>query len=125
MAQRKDNTPNKSVYLMYLTGGLLAFYLLLWTIEWIWGYFSLSPSQLQFTVVAFAIVLFIGVWLYRNERVYNSASEIAAEVKKVTWPTSQEVRAATIVVIVTTIIAATILGLFDAAWSRLTTMIYG
>ncbi len=47
------------------------------------------------------------------------------ELKKVTWPTRKETQAATIVVIVTVIIAAMILGAFDTVWSFFTDRIYG
>jgi preprotein translocase subunit SecE len=43
----------------------------------------------------------------------------------VTWPTAKEVRAATIVVIVMSIIAAVILFAFDFVWSNLTELVYG
>ena len=45
--------------------------------------------------------------------------------KKVTWPSAKEVRAATIVVIVMAIISAIVLGLFDLVWSNLTELVYG
>ena len=53
------------------------------------------------------------------------ANEVATELKKVTWPTAKEVRAATIVVIVMALISALILGLFDFVWSNLTELVYG
>jgi preprotein translocase subunit SecE len=43
----------------------------------------------------------------------------------VTWPTAKETRAATIVVIVMTLIAAVILFAFDLVWSQLTELVYG
>ena len=50
---------------------------------------------------------------------------MTAELKKVSWPTGKEVKAATIVVIVMTIISAIILGFFDFIWSNVTQFIYG
>ena len=38
MAQQ-ENAPNKPVHLMYLCGAVLVFYVLQWTIDWVWGYF--------------------------------------------------------------------------------------
>jgi preprotein translocase subunit SecE len=43
----------------------------------------------------------------------------------VSWPTAKEVRAATIVVIMMSLIAAVILGAFDFIWSNLTELVYG
>jgi len=50
--------------------------------------------------------------------------EVTNELRKVTWPTRKETQAATLVVIVTVIVAAIFLGLFDAIWSWLTSLIY-
>ena len=120
-----DNAPNKPVHLMYLVGGVVLFYLLSWTIDWIWGYFVRTPDEFITTLVAFGGALVTGIVLYKNDRVHGLASEVAAELKKVTWPTAKEVRAATLVVIVMAIISAVILGIFDLVWSNLTALLYG
>jgi preprotein translocase SecE subunit len=120
-----ENAPNKPVHLVFLCGGLLLFYLLKWTTDWIWGYFTRAPSELYITVGAAAVALLTGIILYRNERTYTLVNEVTAELKKVSWPTGKEVRAATIVVIVMTIISALILGFFDFIWSNVTEFIYG
>ncbi len=125
MTQQQDRTLNKPVHLVYFTAGLLFFYIMTWTMDWIWGYFVRTPSQLFITISSAVFVLILGIVLYRNKRVYTSINEIATEVSKVTWPGRKEVKAATLVVIVITIISAAILGLFDAVWSQLTTTIYG
>jgi preprotein translocase subunit SecE len=117
--------PNKPVHLVYLCGGLLFFYLLKWTVDWIWGYFTRTPSELYITVLGAVAALITGVALYRNERVYGLVNEVCAELKKVSWPTAKEVRAATIVVIIMTIISAIVLGFFDIVWSNVTEFIYG
>ncbi len=117
--------PNKPVHLVYLCGGLLFFYLLKWTVDWIWGYFTRTPSELYITVLAGVVALITGTALYRHERTYGLVNEVCAELKKVSWPTGKEVKAATIVVIVMTIISALILGFFDLVWSNVTKFIYG
>lgn len=123
MAQ--DNAPNKPVHLMFLCGGLLLFYVLKWTVDWIWGYFTRAPSEFLITLISAIVALFAGVALYRNERVNTLANEVAAELKKVAWPSAKEVKQATIVVIVMTVISAVILGVFDYIWANLTNIIYG
>ena len=123
MAQ--ENAPNKPVHLVYLCGGLLLFYLLQWTADWVWGYFTRSPNEFYITLFAGVVALVTGVVLYRNDRTYTLANEVTAELKKVTWPTSKEVKAATFVVIVMTLISALLLGFFDFIWSKLTQLIYG
>jgi preprotein translocase subunit SecE len=117
--------PNKPVHLVYLCAGLLFFYLLKWTTDWIWGYFTRAPSELYVTLFAGVVALVTGIALYRNERTYGLVNEVCAELKKVSWPTGKEVKAATVVVIIMTIISALILGFFDLVWSNVTEFIYG
>ncbi len=124
MAQQ-ENVPNKPVHLMYLCGGVVLFYLTQWTVDWLWGYFSTPPRELYVTLGSMIVTLVAGVLLYRHDRVHTLANEVASELGKVTWPTPKEVRAATIVVIVMSIIAAVILFAFDFVWSNLTELVYG
>ena len=123
MAQ--ENAPNKPVHLIYLCGAVLLFYLLQWSIDWIWGYFATAPSESKITLMAAIGASVAGIVLYRNDRVYHLANEVSSELKKVTWPTAKEVRAATLVVIVMAIVSAIILGLFDFVWTNLTELVYG
>jgi preprotein translocase subunit SecE len=120
-----ENAPNKPVHLIYLCGAVVMFYLLQWTVDWVWGYFATPPSELTISLVAAGLTLVTGIAMYRNDRMYTLANEVAGELKKVTWPTAKEVRAATIVVIVMAIISATVLGLFDLVWSNITELVYG
>jgi len=120
-----ENAPNKPVHLMYLCGAVVMFYLLQWTVDWVWGYFATPPTEFTISMVAAALTLVTGIAMYRNDRIYTLANEVAGELKKVTWPTPKEVRAATIVVIVMAIISATVLGLFDLVWSNITELVYG
>jgi preprotein translocase subunit SecE len=117
--------PNKAVHAMFLSGGVVLFFLLLWTADWIWGYFTRHPPEFAIQAIALVGALGVGIYTYRNERVYGLANEVASELKKVTWPTWKETKAATLVVIVTVIIAALILGLFDMIWAWFTDRIYG
>jgi len=122
---QQENAPNKPVHLIYLCGGLVLFYLLQWTIDWAWGYFATSPDEFVITSIAGLVALTVGIVLYRNDRVHGLVSEVSAELKKVTWPTWKEVRAATLVVIVMAIVSAVILGTFDFVWANLTELVYG
>jgi preprotein translocase subunit SecE len=121
----QENAPNKPVHLIYLCGAVLLFYVLQWSIDWVWGFFGSAPSESKMSVMAAIGALVIGVALYRNDRIYHLANEVSSELKKVTWPTAKEVRSATTVVVVMAIISAIILGLFDLVWSNLTELVYG
>lgn len=126
MAQQ-ENAPNKPVHLIYLCGAVLLFYVLQWSVDWVWGYFSPEtiPSEFKVTMLSAVIAIVTGVVMYRSDKYYGLANEVAGELKKVTWPSAKEVRAATVVVIVMAIISAIILGLFDLVWSNLTELVYG
>ena len=50
--------------------------------------------------------------------------EVRREMSKVTWPTWKDTKRATIVVIVTTLVLAGLLGLLDLAWGALTRLFY-
>jgi len=121
----QENAPNKPVHLIYLCGAVLLFYLLQWSIDWIWGYVATAPSESKISVVAAIGATVVGIVLYRNDRIYHLANEVSSELKKVTWPTAKEVRTATMTVIVMAIISALILGLFDLVWTNVTELVYG
>jgi len=121
----QENAPNKPVHLIYLCGAVLLFYLLQWSIDWVWGYFGTSPSEFKMSLIAAVGAVVAGVALYRNDRVFHLANEVSSELRKVTWPTAKEVRSATIVVIVMAVTSAIILFLFDLVWSGLTDLVYG
>ena len=76
-------------------------------------------------MIAAIVALVVGITLYRNDRIYALANEVATELKKVTWPTAKEVRTATSVVIIMAVVSAVILGVFDFAWSNITELVYG
>ena len=124
MAQQ-ENAPNKPVHLIYLVGAVVMFYLFQWSIDWLWGYFASPPSEIRVSLIAGVGATLLAVFMYRSDRMYTLANEVAGELKKVTWPTAKEVRTATIVVIVMAIISAIILGVFDFVWSNLTELVYG
>ena len=128
MAQQ-ENAPNKPVHLIYICGAVLLFFVLQWSVDWVWGYFDRyigsPPSEFSISLVALFVALVAGITTYRNDRIYTLANEVASELKKVTWPTAKEVRTATMVVIVMSVISAAILGFFDLIWSNLTELVYG
>lgn len=121
----QDNAPNKPVHLIFLVGAVLLFYILQWSIDWVWGYFGTAPSEFKITVFAGVMAVALGVIMYRSDRIYDYANEVAQELKRVTWPTAKEVRSATKVVIVMAVVAAVILGIFDFVWSNITELVYG
>jgi preprotein translocase subunit SecE len=106
----------------------VAFWLLLvWLLDKIvtivWDKFA-EPQPLVVTAGSLLVAAAVTYALYRHERVNQVANEVVGELTKVTWPTRKETQVATVVVIVTSLIAAAIIGVFDAAWSWVTDFIY-
>ncbi|MCC7380600.1 MAG: preprotein translocase subunit SecE [Deltaproteobacteria bacterium] len=67
----------------------------------------------------------VGAWVaYRRPQVYEFTSEVVAELKKVTWPSKKETQTATVVVIITSVVMAFIMGVFDQIWAEATGIIY-
>lgn len=110
----------KWTYLLFALGGLVLAYLLLKAGEWAWSFYGAKPNDLLLDLGAFAIAGTAAVLAMRNEQVFTLATEVTAELKKVTWPTRKETMSATIIVVVTVIVASAFLGIFDAIWSFLT-----
>lgn len=75
-------------------------------------------------LIAMVASIGIAIALRRNERVHTYAMEVGSELSKVTWPTWKDTKRATIVVMITTLIIAAILGLLDLIWGTLTRLFY-
>jgi preprotein translocase subunit SecE len=71
------------------------------------------PWAIAAVITAVAVVLVV-----RSSRVNPFLLEVVGELREVTWPTRQETTSHTVVVIVTVLVLAAILGFFDVIWSR-------
>ena len=89
----------------------------------IWDKFA-EPKPLLVTLLAAVLAAGTALFTYKNPTVSRLANEVVGELAKVSWPTRDEVQVATIVVIVTSLVASIIVGSFDAAWSAITDLIY-
>jgi len=77
--------------------------------EWTWS-----------TVIGLGLAAGVAIYLWMTPKTHDVSMEIAVELRKVSWPSLAETRAATIAVIVASIIAALLLGMFDVFWQFLT-----
>jgi len=111
------------VQVAYMAFALLLFWLLDKIGTAVWQIFA-EPQPTLVTLGAAVVSTVTTFALYRNERVNQISYDVLGELMKVTWPTRRETQAATVVVIVASIIAAIIIGVLDAAWSKLTDVIY-
>jgi preprotein translocase subunit SecE len=60
------------------------------------------------------------LYIWVTPKTHEVSLDIVAELRKVSWPGIPETRAATIAVIVASLIAAALLGMFDVLWQFLT-----
>jgi preprotein translocase subunit SecE len=77
------------------------------------------------TLVGFVVAAVAAVVIWRIPRTQTVSLEVALELRRVTWPSLRETRAATIAVIVASLVAAVILGAFDLFWGWLSATVYG
>lgn len=99
---------------------------------WAWSQASLSnpallgSADLPLTSLlgyGTALLGAFGVW--RNTAAHTWASEVVDELTRVAWPSQEETRHATMVVIVAVVVCAGYLGVFDAFWLTMTDFILG
>jgi preprotein translocase subunit SecE len=83
-----------------------------------------EPNDTIIAVGAGVVALIAAVVAYRSEKIHTFVVEVCVELSKVTWPTRKETWSQTVVVIIVSIIAAAILGVFDAFWAQITDLIY-
>lgn len=88
-----------------------------------WQYIA-EPNDVVVTAISAVIGVGVGLGLYRNEKSHRLVVDVVSELSKVSWPSRKETYASTIIVIVTSIIAAAIVGSFDFVWSAITDLLY-
>lgn len=111
------------VQLAFMALGALLLMVFDKTITIIWDKFA-EPDPLVVTALSAVLAVGTAIYAYRHPTVSRLANEVVGELAKVAWPTRDEVQVSTVVVIITSIIAAVIVGVFDAAWSAITDLIY-
>jgi preprotein translocase subunit SecE len=111
------------VQYVFVVAGLFFLWFLDKLVTLLWSNFA-EPPATAITGIAAVIGLGGAIALYRNERVHTLVTDVVTELAKVTWPTRQETYVSTVVVIVTSLIAAAIVGAFDFVWSFFTDLLY-
>jgi preprotein translocase subunit SecE len=72
------------------------------------------------TIIGLGLAGATAFYLWVNPRTHEVSMEIVAELRKVSWPSFAETKAATVAVVVFSLIAAVVLGFFDVAWQWVT-----
>jgi len=112
----------------YFISGIVLFVVLeqllrqLWAYQQWFDYKILGPIGIPMTVALVGTGLGI-LFLTRHEKATPFMMEVVEELRQVTWPTSQETRSHTVVVIATVLICAAILGGFDWAWAKMSKLL--
>jgi preprotein translocase subunit SecE len=84
----------------------------------------MEPNPQLVTGVSLVLAGAIAFRLYRHDATHRYVTEVVAELAKVTWPSREETYASSVIVIITSIIAAMIIGGFDFVWSAITDLLY-
>ena len=83
-----------------------------------------EPNSTMIAVGAGLVALISAVVAYRSTKLHTFVLEVCVELSKVSWPTRKETWSQTVVVLIVSVIAAIILGVYDAVWSHITDLIY-
>ena len=128
----RDLDPSRWAHLIFVLGGFMAAWVLshaiedVWDIIWAtWPQSVSRPDTLTSNFVAIAIALLGTLYAWRRKDWFRFCTEVVIEISQVVWPTRAETRAATVVVIVMTLISSTILWGMDRIWSTITNWLYG
>lgn len=130
-ALKREFDPSRWAHLIFALGGFTGAWVLAHAVEDIWAilwqYFPTigRASSSTSNVIGITIALVATVITWRNPRYFKFATEVVVEISQVTWPTKSEIRAATVVVIVITIITSALLFGMDQIWSLVTDSLYG
>lgn len=120
---------SRLVNLVYVGIALLTFVILDKSLEWLWTLDALPRVAIIGNAVtlptAIAAALTVGLiyYLYRRKDAYSYLSEVVIELKKVTWPSWNETKRSTLIVIVFTLLLSVFLWGSDQIWSFLTDML--
>ncbi len=111
----------------YVAASVLVFLVTRQFVDWLFDTVRLTNYALGPFVISDVLALLIvvgaaiGTWKY--PKVHDFLTEVVEETSKVVWPSRQETRDSTVVVIVFVFVVAAILGGFDLLWAKVTNLI--
>jgi preprotein translocase SecE subunit len=127
----RELDPVRWTYVVFALGGFMAAWVLAnviedgWAVWWSYQPAIGRPSPFLSRLAAIGVALVATVVAVRRAVWFEFVTEVVVEISQVTWPTRAEVRAATIVVIMMTLICSAILAGMDSFWSTVTDTLYG
>ena len=127
----REFDPSRWAHLIFVLAAFVGAWVLTNFVEDIW-HVSFSywpqvgrPNPMTANLIGIGIALACTVYAWRKREWFQYTTEVVTEVSQVTWPTKAEVRVATVVVIVMTLICSVILAGIDTVWSKATDLLYG
>lgn len=129
--QTREFDPSRWAHLIFVLGGFVTAWVLTHAIEdvWsvVWAYWPQVGREDAFkaNVIGIGIAMLATAWAWRKKHWFQYITEVVTEVSQVAWPTKAEVRVATMVVILMTLICSVILATIDSVWSKVTDLLYG
>jgi preprotein translocase subunit SecE len=111
------------VQLAFVVAALTLIWLADHLISGIWYLFA-DPDEALVSVGAVVAGILGTILLYQNRPSYTLVHDVVEELSKVTWPTRKETSQSTVVVVITSVVAALILFMFDSVWSAVTDLVY-
>lgn len=112
-----------ALILWFLSGHLFAGAFDLFRPEWDLGVIGREFRLSNLMGISVGVVGGIALW--RNEKLFLFAHEVAGELRKVTWPSMDETQLLTRLVIVTTVMVSVALWAFDTIIGAVTKLVYG
>lgn len=130
-AIKRELDPSRWAHLIFALGGFIGAWVLsnaiddVWNILWSYWPQIGRPNPLTSNIIGISVAVAGAIYAWRKERWFKFTTEVVVEISQVTWPTKAETRAATVVVIVMTLICSVILFGMDQMWSNVTDLLYG
>lgn len=119
----------KIIVSLYIAAGLLVWFLTHASIQYLYQSFykvsripGIGVGREVIPVVLAALVVLV---LFKNAKVNEVLEEVVSELKKVTWPSREDVVRSTYVVMVCILIASVFLAAFDLLWGKVIGILLG
>jgi len=91
------------------------------------GQFAIPDTRLGPITLTTLLAVFAGgitmIALLRNEKAVKFTDEVVDELTKVTWPTREETVRASTTVVVTTLLVAVLLAVYDFVWKNIADLV--
>lgn len=118
---------SRLVNLVYVCTALLSFVVLNKALKWLWASVDalkdvpIGGSTITLTtVLALAGAAALVTWMWRKRETYAHLSEVVLELQKVTWPSMDETKRSTLIVVAFTVVFSIFLAGSDQVWKFIT-----